>query len=183
MKNTINRAITLLTVLVALFSFSTCKKTDTTDTGNNNTNNNTNPIYYFTYKVNGVAKDLKSLTCVKDDVNNFQTLFITCAPAANVNSYPNMKYTLSYKGTGFIAGLSYTMNDEDLLNFCEYTAEGGNEIFRTKATPHSNNGGLTITFSAIDSCATGTFSGTMQLEENTNTITITDGKFRIRFNN
>ncbi len=183
MKNKLNHAITLIVVLISVLSFSTCKKSGTTDPADpNNPNPNTGLGYYFTCKVNGVAKDLKSLTLIKDPVVSPQQLYMTVA-LNSMNTPPIMQFTLNRKGTGFVAGLNYLLNDEDLNNFCTYTAEGGMNVYKSIATPHANNGGLSLNFTAFDSTATGTFSGTLQLEENTNTVTITEGKFRIKFMN
>lgn len=182
MKNKLNRAITLIMVLISVLTFSTCKKSGTTDPADPNNPNPSGPAYYFTCKVNGVAKDLKSLTLIKDPVVSPQQIYMTVA-LNSMNTPPIMAFTLNRKGTGFVSGLSYLLNDEDLNNFCTYTAEGGMNVYKSIATPHANNGGLNISFSAFDSAATGTFSGILQLEENTNTITITDGKFRVKFMN
>jgi hypothetical protein len=58
---------------------------------------------------------------------------------------------------------------------------------QSKATPASANSGLRIKFDKITLAkgqfAVGTFSGTLQLEENVTTVVITEGKFKVKFSN
>ncbi len=176
----------LLILFLGLLMISACKKSDSTSSSNNNNNNNTPPAakYYFTFKAGGVAKDFKAINALKDDPLNFQALYIAASPSTTVQ-VPIFNFFLQKIGL-WNTGLTYKLSEIDKTSHCEYTSEGG-FVYKTTASLNSPTTGLTITFTefnlAKDSAIAGTFSGNLQLEENTNTIDITEGKFRIPFLN
>jgi hypothetical protein len=95
-------------------------------------------------------------------------------------------FTLNYKAPGWVDGLSYALDENDFVNFAEYKTPS-ELVFKSKATPASANSGLRIRFDKITLAkgqfAIGTFSGTLQLEENVTTVVITEGKFKVKFSN
>ena len=72
------------------------------------------------------------------------------------------------------------------MNFAEYKTPA-ELVFKSKSAPASPTTGLRIKFDKIilpmGQYASGTFSGTLQLEESLNTVVITEGKFKCQFLN
>jgi hypothetical protein len=178
--------------LVLLFA-SACSKTetnptanenDTTQTGGGGGGGGTNPTYYFTFKANGVLQDFKAMTLIKDDPNNIKQFYLVGQKSEK--DLPNLLFTLNYKSPGWVDGLSYVLDENDFVNFAEYKTPA-ELVFKSKAAPASPNTGLRIKFDKIvlaaGEYASGTFSGTLQLEENLNTVVITEGKFKCKFLN
>lgn len=179
--------------LVLLFA-SACSKTDSTPTGGNNPGDTTNtgggggggttPTYYFSCKVNGVLQDFKAMTLIKDNPDDIKQVYLVGQKSDT--ELPNLLFTLNFKSPGWVDGLSYTLDENDFVNFAEYKTPT-ELVFKSKATPASANTGLRITFSKMilpmGQYAMGTFSGTLQLEENLNTVVITEGKFKCKFMN
>ncbi|MBC7382007.1 MAG: hypothetical protein H7296_03320 [Bacteroidia bacterium] len=185
MKTKLNQTLSLTTLLiVVMFSFATCKKDSTPAV-----NNTTNPVvpsvtYYFSCKINGVFKDFKNQTLIKDNPANVQEIFLV-AGVTSGNTPPIFNFDLNKKGL-WEAGLSYKLDDNDLANFATYKDENLDE-FKSTAISSSNNGGLTISFTSFnltkDSAVSGTFSGSLQLEQTVKTVVITEGKFKVKFQN
>lgn len=185
--------ITLSLIALVLLLASACSKTetnpsnstnDTTNTGGGGGGGGTNPTYYFTCKVNGVSQDFKAMTLIKDDPSNIKQFYLVGQKSDT--ELPNLLFTLNFKSPGWVDGLSYTLDENDFVNFAEYKTPS-ELVFKSKATPASATTGLRITFSKIvlpmGEYAMGTFSGTLQLEENLNTVVITEGKFKCKFMN
>lgn len=175
--------------MVLLFALA-CSKTNSNPPVNNpNDSNNTGgggttPTEYFTFKVNGVQQDFKAMTLVKDYPDDIKQFYLV--GQKNDLQLPNLLFTLNYKAPGWVDGLSYVLDDNDFVNFAEYKIPS-ELVFKSKATPASANSGLRIKFDKISLAkgqfAIGTFSGTMQLEENVTTVVITEGKFKVKFSN
>jgi hypothetical protein len=178
--------IQTLIIAFAFMGLSACSKSDSTvDTGSNNNNGggNTTPTFYFNCKVNGIATDFKAMTLVKDNPDNPQQLFLV--GALSNTELPSLTFTLNNKG-GWTDGLSYTLDENDFVNTVEYK-NAAKLLFKSTATPASATSGLRIKFDTIKlpkgEYASGTFSGTLQLEENTTSVNITEGKFKVEFLN
>jgi hypothetical protein len=180
----------VLVALLVMFSWS-CSKTNNDPTGNPNNNptgggggGGTNPTYYFTFKANGIQQDFKAMTLIKDDPNNIKQLYLVGQKTDK--DLPNLLFTLNYKSPGWVDGLSYVLDENDFVNFAEYKTPA-ELVFKSKAAPASPTTGLRITFDKIilpmGQYASGTFSGTLQLEESLNTVVITEGKFKCQFLN
>lgn len=182
----------ILSVLVGsimMLTFS-CSKSTNNPTGNNNNNQTggggggTTPTYYFTFKANGVQQDFKAMTLIKDDPNNIKQLYLV--GQKNDKELPNLLFTLNYKAPGWVDGLSYVLDENDFVNFAEYKTPA-ELVFKSKSAPASPTTGLRIKFDKIvlpmGQYASGTFSGTLQLEESLNTVVITEGKFKCQFLN
>ncbi len=171
---------------LAILAISSCSKTEspTTGGGNNNGGGTTTPTYYITCKVNGVLTDFKSMNLVKDDPNNAQEIFLIGAKGEK--EFPTITFALKYKAPGWVDGLTYQLDENDFVNTCEYKNQGL-FIFKSTATPASASSGLNIKFDkfslAKDQFVSGTFSGTLQLEENVTSVLITEGKFKVQFLN
>ncbi|OYU94853.1 MAG: hypothetical protein CFE21_14285 [Bacteroidetes bacterium B1(2017)] len=180
------KKIKLAILAFAFLGLAGCSKTEspTTSGSNTNTGGNTTPTYYFTCKVNGVATDFKAMTLIKDVADNPQMLFLVGQKSAT--ELPSLTFTLNFKGSGWVDGLTYVLDEKDFDNFVEYK-NVAQLLFKSKATPASANTGLTVVFDKIilpkDQYASGTFHGTLQLEENTTTVQITEGKFKVQFLN
>ncbi len=180
------RKINFILLAFAFIVLSSCSKTETST--NNGTNNNggggSTPTYYFTCKVNGTPLDFGAMTLVIDDTLNPKMMFLV-GQKSNTQ-LPSLTFTLNYKAPGWVDGLTYVMDEHDFDNFVEYK-NVGLLIFKSKATPASVTTGLTLKFDKIlfgkGQYASGTFSGTLQLEENTTSVAITEGKFKVQFLN
>lgn len=177
----IMKILKTFSIAFMLFWLAGCSKSDTpttTDTNNGGTNT---PTYYFTCKVNGVYTDFKAMTLIKDDPNNIQQMFLV-GQKSNTE-LPSLTFTLNYKAPGWVDGLTYVLDEKDLNNFVEYK-NTALLIFKSKATPASATSGLTVKFDKIilpkDQYVSGTFSGTLQLEENVTSVSITEGKFKVQ---
>ncbi|MDZ4668422.1 MAG: hypothetical protein SGJ00_11130 [bacterium] len=168
-----------------------CTKTETKSndsSGNNSTipgGGASTPSYFFTCKVNGIPTDFKAMTLIKDDPSNIQQFYLIGQKSAA--DFPSITFTLNKKNPGWVNGLKYVMDEYDLSNLTEYKAPNLT-LFKSTATPSSPTSGLRLNFDIIDlgakePYAAGTFSGTLQLEENTNTVVITEGKFKVLFLN
>lgn len=182
MKNKIKQIITTGSVfIVMLFAFSNCKKTDTTTT-TTTPGTTTNP-YYFSCKVNGVFTDFKNMTLVKNDTINPQIIFLVGGVSAQ-NTPPILNFTLNKK-SAWIAGLSYKLDYNDNDNFAIYKNLNLDEFKSTAIA--ATQGGVTISFSALNiaknGVATGTFAGSLQLEQSIDKVVITEGKFNVKFMN
>ncbi len=180
------RKINFILLAFAFVVLSSCSKTDT-NTGNGSNNNGgggTAPAYFFTCKVNGTLTDFTAMTLVIDDTLNPKMMFLI-GQKSNTQ-LPSLTFTLNYKAPGWIDGLSYILDEHDLTNFVEYKSPTL-LLFKSTATPASATTGLTIKFDKIlfgkGNYASGTFSGTLQLEENTTAVAITEGKFKVQFLN
>ncbi|MBP7510700.1 MAG: hypothetical protein KA981_02150 [Bacteroidia bacterium] len=177
----------------ALLFFASCTKTDTLEKApGGNTNNpsgggggTNNPTYFFTCKVNGVFTDFQAMTLIKDDPSNIKQFYLI--GQRTDKELPSLTYTLNFKGPGWVDGLSYALDEHDLVNLAEFKAPNLN-LFKSTATPSSATSGMKLMFDKIVMTgsapyASGTFSGTLQLEENMNTVVITEGKFKVQFLN
>lgn len=180
------RKIHFILLAFAFTFLSSCSKTETTNTGgtNNNGGGNNTPTYYFTCKVNGSLVDFGAMSLVVDDTLSPKMMFLI---GQKTNTQlPSITFTLNYKAPGWVDGLTYVMDEHDLDNFVEYK-NVALLIFKSKATPASATTGLTLKFDKIimgrGQYASGTFSGTLQLEENTTSVAITEGKFKVQFLN
>lgn len=172
---------------LTLVWFAGCSKTESPTTSGNNNNNgggNNTPTYYFNCKVNGVYTEFAAMTLAKDDASNPKQIFLV-GQKSNTE-LPSITFTLNYKAPGWVDGLTYNLNDQDFTNFVEYK-DPGLHLFKSTATPGSATSGLVLKFDKIvlpkDQYASGTFSGSLQLEENITSIIITEGKFKVQFLN
>jgi hypothetical protein len=177
----------LLLFAVTLVGFFGCSKTEspTTNTNNNNNGGTTTPTYYFTCKVNGIPTDFKAMTLVKDYPDKPQQMFLVGAKS-NAELVPSLTFTLNYKSPGWVDGLTYTLDEKELVSFVEF--KNANQlIFKSIATPASTSTSMVLKFDKIilpkDQYASGTFSGSLQLEENVTSVIITEGKFKVQFLN
>jgi hypothetical protein len=185
------KEVKIFLLAFALLFVGSCTKSDGVekDTNGNNNNNGgggTNtPSYYFTCKVNGVLTDFKAMTLIKDDPSNIKQFYLI--GQKNDTELPSITYTLNFKGSGWVNGLTYVLDEYDLKNLAEFKTPN-QSLFKSTATPASATSGMRLVFDKIDMTgsepfASGTFSGTLQLEENMSTVVITEGKFKVKFLN
>lgn len=175
-----------LLLLVSIVSFtlmSSCSKTETpTDNNNNNGGGGGTPTtnYFFKCKVNGVEQQFKAFTLAKDDTINPNYIILVAYANQNSTQPPYFTITMAGKSPGWVKGLTYTMNENDQTSTAEFKDEG-NFLYKSLNTP--GNGGLNITFTEFDvnkgGKVGGVFNGSLQLEENNNTVVITDGTFLV----
>lgn len=153
-------------------------------TGGGGGGGNTTPTYFFTCKVNGVATTFAAMTLIKDNPADPQQIFLVGAKSNT--ELPQLTFTLNKTSAGWVDGLTYVMDEKDLTNLAEYQSPT-KLLFKSTATPASASSGLTLHFDKIvlpkDQYASGTFSGTLQLEENITSVAITEGKFKVQFMN
>lgn len=179
------KKVNLFIFALALLAISSCSKTESPTTGGNNNNGGgTTPTYFFTCKVNGVFTDFKAMSLAKDDTNNIQEIFLV--GSKSYAELPSLLFSLKYKAPGWVDGLAYDLDENDFSNSCEYKNQAL-LIFKSTATPASASSGLKIKFDKIilpkDQYVSGTFSGSLQLEENVTSVIITEGKFKVQFIN
>jgi|694.fasta_scaffold110505_3 hypothetical protein len=180
--------LTLFFLGMVLMIALSCSKTNNNPPANDPNNpgggGGTTPTEYFTFKVNGVQQDFKAMTLVKDNPDDIKQFYLVGQKSDL--QLPNLLFTLNYKAPGWVDGLSYALDENDFVNFAEYKTPS-ELVFKSKATPASANSGLRIRFDKITLAkgqfAIGTFSGTLQLEENVTTVVITEGKFKVKFSN
>jgi hypothetical protein len=174
-----------LIIALSLFSLVlfSCKKTEvTTDNGNNNGGGTPVVTEWYSFKVNGVLYEMKSFTAGKDDSITPGLLFI-----AGTKVYGQMKpgfnISVNRPMSGWGDGTNFLLDETEQFNWAEFTDEEG-YIFKSRATPKGEGNGLTISFTKMPmsprTSIEGTFSGILKLEENINTIAITEGKFKIK---
>jgi hypothetical protein len=179
-----------LLLLVSIVSFtllSSCGKTDDPPANNNNNNGGggTPTVnYFFKCKVNGVEQSFKAFTLAKDDTISPNYLYLVAYAKEGSALPPYLTITMAGKSPGWVKGLSYTLNENDQTSTAEFKDEG-DFLYKSLNTP--GNGGLNITFTEFDvnkgGKVAGIFSGTLQLEENTNTVVITEGTFLVKMFN
>ncbi len=183
----INQIKGIFLVFFCLLLISSCKKGSSPTSGGGGNNNPPPPPgeqFYFTFKADGIAKNFKGLNVAKDDTMNFQTMYLIATLSPSTLN-PIFTFTLQNQGS-WVNGISYKLDNSDRASHCEYQNESL-FIFKSSASSATPTEGLTITFDKLNPAkfgiVTGTFSGNLQLEENTNTVDITEGKFRMQFLN
>jgi hypothetical protein len=186
------KEVKFVLIAFAMLFVLSCSKTDTQTNDNSGNPNNpggggggSTPTYFFSCKVNGVFTDFTAMTLIKDDPSNIKQFYLIGQKTAK--DFPSITFTLNKKNPGWVNGLSYVMDEYDLSNLTEFKAPDLT-LFKSTATPASPTSGLRLHFDVIDfnakePYAAGNFSGTLQLEENTNTVVITEGKFKVQFLN
>ncbi|MFN4084180.1 MAG: hypothetical protein ACK4K9_11165 [Bacteroidia bacterium] len=178
--------------LISIFFIAeACKKENNNNSGNNN--NNTNPTdtskpnpnlppYYITANINGSPLVLKATSFVKDYPANVQEVYMS-GFMDYPNKLPAFQFVFKKPSAGFYDGLSYVLDENDRQNFVNFT-NLGQQIFKSTATPKGDSSGVRIFFTKFPfdsgSAVEGRFSGTLQLEESEQTVTIRDGKFKIQ---
>lgn len=179
------KIIFILTVAVGLTAFSSCSKSDSSDGGSNNGGGGTTtPTTFFKCKVNGVLVNFANFNIVKDDPSNPSMIFISAYSTATSVAPPSMVFTFVRQPQGWVSGLTYVLDETNQTSKAEYT-DVGNFVY--KSLNAVAGGGLNVTFSEFnevkDGKVVGTFSGGLQLEENTNTVSITEGQFNLKMFN
>jgi len=168
-----------LVSIVAFMLSSSCSKDENTNNNNNNNKIDTPAVtYFFKCKVNGVSQSFKAINLAKDDTISPNYVVIGAYENAGSTLPPQFTIILTGKAPGWVKGLSYTLNEIEQASTAEFKDRDG---FTYKSLNTPANGGLTITFTEFNvnkgGRVGGTFSGTLQLEENTNTVEITEGSF------
>ncbi|MFY8019705.1 MAG: hypothetical protein ACOVP1_00855 [Bacteroidia bacterium] len=159
-----------------------CKKEETTTTNNNNTGGGTNTATeWYSFKANGVLFEMKSFTAGKDDSITPGLLFLAGTKVFG-QTKPGFNISINRPSMGWGDGTNFLLDETEQFNWAEFTdAEG--YIYKSRATPKGAGNGLTLTFTKMPmnprGTLEGTFSGILKLEENVNTIEITEGKFKI----
>lgn len=178
------RLIKLFLFVASMAGLFGCSKPTSSDPDNNNNPGPSAPVYYFNCKVNGVFTEFAAQTLIKDYPDDPKQIFLV--GQKNNTDLPSLTFTLNKTGTGWKDGLTYVLDEKDLVSFVEYK-NVAKLIFKSTATPASVSSGLTLHFDKIvlpkDQYASGTFSGTLQLEENITSVVITEGKFKVQFLN
>ena len=180
------KKLLLLVSIISFTLFSSCSKTDDTptDTGNNGGGGTPTTTYFFKCKVNGVERSFKAFTLAKDDTINPNYIILVAYANENNTQPPFFTITMANKSPGWVKGLTYNFNETEQSSTANFTDEGN---FNYKSLNTPGNGGLTLTFTDFDvnkgGKVGGIFSGNLQLEENTNTVIITDGTFLVKMFN
>jgi hypothetical protein len=111
-------------------------------------------------------------------------VFLSAYSTATSVAPPSMVFTFSKQPQGWVNGLTYVLDETIQTSKAEYT-DVGNFVY--KSLNAVAGGGLNVVFTEFnqskDGKITGTFSGSLQLEENTNTVTITEGQFSLKMFN
>jgi hypothetical protein len=183
------KKLLFLTAIIAFTLISSCSKDDNSSNNNNNNNNNdTTKVptvnYFLKCKVNGVLQNFKAINLAKDDITNPNYIILVAYANEGSALPPNLTITMGSKSPGWVKGLTYTLNENDQTSTAEFKDKDG-FLYKSLNTP--GNSGLNITFTEFDvnkgGKVGGIFSGSLQLEENTNTVQITEGTFLIKMLN
>jgi hypothetical protein len=180
------KKIIFILTAVALTAFSSCSKSDSSDGDSNNGGGGgtPKPTTFFKCKVNGVQVNFANFNIVKDDPSNPSMVFLSAYSTATSVAPPSMVFTFSKQPQGWVNGLTYVLDETIQTSKAEYT-DVGNFVY--KSLNAVAGGGLNVVFTEFnqskDGKITGTFSGSLQLEENTNTVTITEGQFSLKMFN
>jgi len=180
---------TVIYSFIVLFLTAACqkettavKKDDTVPTPTDTSKPPPNlPTYYIYAKVNGSEVVLKATNFLKDNPKDVKEAYLM-GFADFPNKLPSFQFTLKKPVTGFQTGMSYVLDENDRQSFVNYTNLSLN-IFKSTATPAGDSSGIRLYFTSFPSDSgsiiEGRFSGTMQLEESVQTITIKDGRFKV----
>jgi hypothetical protein len=180
------KKIIFILTAAALIAFSSCSKSDSSNGGSNNGGGGgtPTPTAFFKCKVNGVQVNFANFNIVKDDPNNPSMVFLSAYSTATSVAPPSFVFTFTKQPQGWVNGLTYVLDETIQTSKAEYT-DVGNFVY--KSLNAVAGGGLNVVFSEFnqnkDGKITGTFSGSLQLEENTNTVTITEGQFSLKMFN
>ena len=182
------KKLLFLVSIIAFSLISSCSKEDSSSDNNNNNNNDTTKVptvtYFLKCKVNGVAQSFKAINLAKDDTLNPNYVILVAYANEGSSLPPYMTITMASKSPGWVKGLSYTLNENDQSSTAEFKDQDG-FLYKSLNTP--GNSGLNITFTEFDANkggkVGGIFYGSLQKEENTNTVEITEGTFLVKMLN
>lgn len=178
------KKLLLIVTVLSLGFLSSCSKDDSDDSGSNNGGNTgpVTPTQFFKCKINGVMQEFKSYVITKDDTNF--TNYIVVIAFKDLNVKPAFVITLTRKPQGWVSGIKYVMNELEQESYTEFE-DGNGFTFKSKNTPANTS--FDVTLSEVNMSTNGmikgAFSGTLQLEENTNQVLISEGSFNIKASN
>lgn len=163
----------LMMLMAIAIMIGSCKKDDD---NNNNNNNNNGSTYYVKFKSNGTQVNFTGFgteVAIFSHSGNQYTCAVTGADTSSnigLSMYDTTAITTkTYSGFTTVNSLSATLGT--LVTYGDGSGTSYN----------SNNTTFSITVTGLtDSTMTGTFSGSLQDNNGTNTLTITDGDFHVK---
>ncbi len=166
----------LLLALIGLV-FSSCSSSEPTEPADQN-DDPTTGTYYITYKMDGVAISSKLMSAGRVTDVDPHVLNITGAAAGA--THPTLVISTEKSVIGFVPGLNVKCNDDAFPQHLVSLTNANGDQF----TSYDNADGIDLFFSKLsyvkDGEIEGTFSGTVE-DIGGNTVAITEGKFKLKF--
>jgi hypothetical protein len=165
--------------LLVLFGlvFSSCSSSETTEPADQN-DDPTTSTFYITYKMDGV--EISSKLIAAGRATNVDPNVLNITGAAAGATHPTVVISTEKSVIGFVPGLNVKCNDNSFpVHFASFTDSNGDQY-----STLDNADGIDVFFSKLsyveDGEVEGQFSGTVE-DIAGNTIAITEGKFKLKF--
>ncbi|MES2111713.1 MAG: hypothetical protein V4577_23345 [Bacteroidota bacterium] len=138
------------------------------------------PEYYISFKADGITVTETEVTATRGATASPRTL--TIAGTAKSGAAPKFKFYTEESFIGFVKGLNIGNKTISYpTDYLEYTNSGG-----TLYSTQTDDDGILVFLSDISytngGVVTGTFNGSMKTAAGAK-VTITDGKFNVKFGN